>query len=66
MNTFPQHAPSFASFDAFMTHLNTVGLFHMDLRLDRTRDAIQILVPKPNMTLVQILGTNGKGSTSTF
>lgn len=49
-----------------MTHLNTVGLFHMDLRLDRTRNALQALMPKADMTIVQIIGTNGKGSTSTF
>lgn len=66
MNTRPSPPPSFASFDAFMAHLNTVGLFHMDLRLDRTRNALHALVPKFDMAIVQVLGTNGKGSTSTF
>lgn len=67
-NTLPP-APSalpFESFDALMTHLNTVGLFHMDLRLNRTLKALARVSSKQQMHVVQIIGTNGKGSTSTF
>lgn len=59
-------APPFESFDALMAHLNTVGLFHMDLRLNRTQEALALLASQHQMHLVQIIGTNGKGSTSTF
>lgn len=49
-----------------MQHLNTTGLFHMDLRLNRTLEALAVLLPQHTMRVVQVLGTNGKGSTSTF
>lgn len=57
---------SFESFDALMAHLNTVGLFHMDLRLNRTQQALARLAPPHTMRIVQVLGTNGKGSTATY
>lgn len=38
----------------------------MDLRLNRTIDALALLLPPHTMRAVQVLGTNGKGSTSTF
>lgn len=69
MNDFPKAtaiANSFPSFDALMAHLDSVGLFHMDLRLTRTEDALKKLVPTTKMQVVQVLGTNGKGSTCTF
>lgn len=49
-----------------MAHLHTVGLFHMDLRLNRTQQALARLASDHKMSVVQIIGTNGKGSTSTF
>lgn len=38
----------------------------MDLRLNRTHEALAALLPQHTMRVVQVLGTNGKGSSSTF
>ncbi len=39
----------------------------MDMRLDRMRRALTALnLTRPPFTVVQILGTNGKGSTAAF
>lgn len=57
----------FASFNDIMSHLDSLGLFHMDMGLDRMTAAIKALLPaKLPSRVVQILGTNGKGSTSAF
>lgn len=41
------------------------GLFHMELGLKRMKDALEAMNIKP-LPIVQVLGTNGKGSTSVF
>ncbi len=47
--------------------LHGLGLFHMDLSLSRMEKALQSLcLTRPNFVTVQVVGTNGKGSTSTF
>lgn len=68
----------FTSFEAVLDHLDGLGLFHMDLSLNRMVDALKALGldgVRQNGTCqkatrvpftVQVLGTNGKGSTSTF
>ena len=57
----------FHSFDDVQDHLDTLGLFHMDFGLDRMRNALDALgLLAPPFVTVQIVGTNGKGSTSTF
>ncbi|MBD5553701.1 MAG: bifunctional folylpolyglutamate synthase/ dihydrofolate synthase [Desulfovibrio sp.] len=53
---------AFASLPQFEDWLNKKGLFHMQLGLERMR---QGLVP-PVWPAIQVLGTNGKGSTSAF
>ena len=57
----------FHSFDDVQDHLDALGLFHMDFGLDRMRNALDALgLLTPPFVTVQIVGTNGKGSTSTF
>ena len=48
-------------------HLDGLGLFHMDMGLGRMRRALAALdLARPPFVVAQVLGTNGKGSTSTF
>ncbi|MDR2851213.1 MAG: bifunctional folylpolyglutamate synthase/ dihydrofolate synthase [Desulfovibrio sp.] len=55
------------NFQDVLTHLDTLGIFHMDLRLDRMRRALTALnLSRPPFVIAQILGTNGKGSTAAF
>lgn len=50
-----------------MRHLEGLGLFHMDLTLERVRRAVLRLgLERPPFAIVQVVGTNGKGSTATF
>lgn len=57
----------FHNFQDILAHLNGLGLFHMDMRLNRMRRALTALnLTRPPFTVVQILGTNGKGSTAAF
>ena len=55
------------NFAEVLAHLNGLGLFHMEMGLERMRRALEKLgltrFPCPS---VQIVGTNGKGSTATF
>lgn len=58
---------TFHTYQDVLRHLDNLGLFHMDMHLDRMYRAIK----KSNLAqqfvpAVQIVGTNGKGSTSTF
>lgn len=58
---------TFNSFDDVQNHLDRLGLFHMDFGLDRMRRALAALgLTDCSCPVVQIVGTNGKGSTSTF
>lgn len=57
----------FHHFDDVQDHLDGLGLFHMDFGLDRMRAALDALgLLDPPYVTAQIVGTNGKGSTSTF
>ena len=48
-------------------HLDSLGLFHMDMGLGRMRRALAALdLARPPFVVAQVLGTNGKGSTSSF
>ena len=48
-------------------HLDSLGLFHMDMGLGRMRRALAALdLARPPFVVAQVLGTNGKGSTSAF
>lgn len=59
----------FTTFEDVQDFLDGLGLFHMDLSLNRMRGACKALGldgTRPLPFTVQVLGTNGKGSTSTF
>lgn len=57
----------FPDFTAFSDYLDSLGLFHMDLTPDRMRAALAglRLTTLPHLA-VQVVGTNGKGSTAAF
>ena len=58
--TFSTHAD-------IQRHLDGLGLFHMDMGLGRMRRALAALdLARPPFIVAQVLGTNGKGSTSAF
>ena len=55
------------SFEEVLAHLNRLGLFNMDMGLDRMRGALEKLgITRFPCPAVQVIGTNGKGSTATF
>ena len=58
---------SFQNVREVLAHLDGLGLFHMDLSLNRMHRALEALdLTRPPFRVVQILGTNGKGSTAAF
>ena len=57
----------FPSFEHFTAYLDSLGLFSMRLGLDRMHAALDKMgLARPENTMVHIVGTNGKGSTSAF
>jgi dihydrofolate synthase/folylpolyglutamate synthase len=58
----------FTSFSDVTAHLDRLGLFHMDLSSDRMEQALAALDLNraDGAPVVQIVGTNGKGSTAAF
>jgi len=60
----------FTHFSDIKAHLDKLGLFHMDLGLGRMEQALSALglnrAGGQTAPVVQIVGTNGKGSTATF
>ncbi len=57
----------FTKYTQVIKFLDGLGLFHMDLSLNRVKDALNSLkLNKLPFKVVQLVGTNGKGSTSTF
>ncbi|HJD96084.1 folylpolyglutamate synthase/dihydrofolate synthase family protein [Mailhella massiliensis] len=62
----PESAP-FHSYEEVLQHLDSLGLFHMDMGLGRMERALHALeLDRLRCPAVQIVGTNGKGSTSVF
>ncbi len=57
--------PRFSSFADVEAYLDKLGLFHMDLSLGRMKRALA-KAKRPPCPVVQVVGTNGKGSTSAF
>lgn len=54
------------NYNDVLSYLDSLGLFHMDMGLERMTSAVQRLdihIPCP---IIQVVGTNGKGSTATF
>lgn len=63
----PKTMMPFRSFPDVRRHLDALGMFHMDLGLDRMRRVLRALdLHRAPFVTVQVLGTNGKGSTSAF
>jgi dihydrofolate synthase/folylpolyglutamate synthase len=59
--------PRFDSFQSLEDYLDSLGMFHMDLGLGRVQAALDALgLTRPPFVSAQVVGTNGKGSTSTF
>ncbi len=57
----------FSSAADVLRHLDGLGLFHMDLGLERVHRALAALhCIRPPFVTAQVLGTNGKGSTAAF
>ena len=62
----PENAP-FHSYEDVLRHLDSLGLFHMDMGLGRMERALHALgLDRLRCPAVQVVGTNGKGSTSVF
>ena len=62
----PQDAP-FKTYDDVIRHLDGLGVFHMDMGLGRMERALAALgLDRAVHPTVQVVGTNGKGSTSSF
>ncbi|MBQ7585195.1 MAG: bifunctional folylpolyglutamate synthase/ dihydrofolate synthase [Desulfovibrionaceae bacterium] len=60
-------SPKFHNWEEILAYLEAKGLFHMDLSLSRIKQPLAKLgLIRPNFKVVQILGTNGKGSTASF
>ena len=58
---------TFSTHTDIQRHLDGLGLFHMDMDLGRMRRALAALdLARPPFVVAQVLGTNGKGSTSAF
>jgi dihydrofolate synthase/folylpolyglutamate synthase len=56
-----------ANYQELLAHLDALGMFHMDLRLGHMAEGLRTLdLLSPAYATAQILGTNGKGSTSSF
>ena len=60
------NAAFFSAYADIEAHLDLLGMFHMDLRLERMRRVLAALKPGNAGARVQVVGTNGKGSTSVF
>ncbi len=58
---------SFSTYVHCCQFLDTLGLFHMDFGLERVQKAlIDLELTHPPFYSVQVVGTNGKGSTASF
>ncbi len=56
----------FKNFLEFSTYLNDLGLFHMDLSLGRMEEFVKNWGGKSSFPVIHVVGTNGKGSTSSY
>ena len=62
-----QHCDRFSSFTDLEAHLEGLGLFRMMPGLERMRAVLNALgLLRPPYAVIQVVGTNGKGSTSTM
>ena len=56
----------FHSFAELSTHLESLGLFRIRPELGKFQEVFALLLLRKPRAVVQIVGTNGKGSTATF
>lgn len=56
----------FRNFLEFSTYLDDLGLFHMDLSLNRMEEFVRNWGGKSCFPVIHVVGTNGKGSTSSY
>ncbi len=56
----------FKNFVEFSTYLDNLGLFHMDMSLGRMEMFVKSWGGKPDFPIIHVVGTNGKGSTSSY
>ncbi len=65
MHAILSTAPYFPDFAALQRHLNARGMFRINPGLDRVTGVLERLgLTRPPFVAVQVVGTNGKGSTS--
>lgn len=57
----------FQTYQEFLTYLDKLNFFHMDLSLSRMDRALEEMqIKRPPFLVAQVCGTNGKGSTASF
>ena len=61
-----QSSDKFQSYEDVECYLNQLGMFHMDLGLNRMEKAKKDLGLHLTCPVIHVVGTNGKGSTATF
>lgn len=62
-----RNTPHFITFDDLTRHLDARGFFRIEPGLERIRQAFgRFGLESPPFYVIQVVGTNGKGSTSTF
>lgn len=58
---------AFHCFEDFENYMNTLGVFHINPSLTEIQEVLEkATLTSPPFTVVQVLGTNGKGSTSSM
>ncbi len=64
-NALSSDSPCFPDFQAFQRHLDARGMFRINPGLERVAGILERLnLSRPPFVVVQVVGTNGKGSTS--
>jgi dihydrofolate synthase/folylpolyglutamate synthase len=56
----------FLNYFQLTDYLNELGMFHMDLTLDRVRKFVALWGGAGSFKTIHVVGTNGKGSTSSY
>lgn len=57
----------FSNYDAFTHYMDTLGVFHINPSLTEVSAVLERMqLSRPPFTVIQVLGTNGKGSTSSM
>lgn len=63
MSTISGRFPVLSTFQEFLAHMDRLGMFHMDLGLDRMEHGLARLgIARDALPVIHVVGTNGKGS----